>query len=95
MREHAHAVANQLRAVLADGFAMRHILVSEVLGGGEGEGLLLGDGRAGGHGAAHVEHGVDGVNGGGAGVLEHGEDGFDVRLKLRQVFPAKRPRALR
>ena len=95
MREHAHPVANQLRAVLADGFAMRHVLVGEVLGGGEGEGLLLGDGRADGHRATHIQHRVDGVNGGGPGVLQHGEDGFHLRLNLRQILPAKRPRALR
>ena len=95
MREHPHAVANQLRPVLADGFAMRHVLVGEVLGGGEGEGLLLGDGGAGGHRATHIKHRVDGVHSGGAGLLQHGENFFHIRLKLHQVLAAKRPRALR
>lgn len=68
--------------MLADGFAMRRILVREVSSGSEGEGLLLGNGRAGGHRAAHLEHGVDWVNGGGAGFREGLKNRGDVRLKL-------------
>ena len=44
---------------------MPHIFVGKFLGGGERERLLFGHGFAARHFAAHVVHGVDGINGGG------------------------------
>ena len=69
----------------ADGFAVGDVAVGEFLGGGQGEGLLLGHGGAGRHGAEHVVHGVHGVHGGGPGVGEGLVNGVGVDGEFFQV----------
>ena len=65
--EDARAIFDELGAVATDGAAVGDVVLGELVGGGEGEFLFLGNGAAGGEGGADVVHGVDEVNGGGAG----------------------------
>ena len=92
--EDAHAVANQLGAVPADGLAVLDVFVGELLGGRQRQRLLLRHGVAGSQDAAHLVHRVDRVHGGGPGGLEGAVDCLQVRREAFQVVAAKGARAL-
>ena len=74
---------------------MLHVFIGKFLGGGEGEGLLFGDGLAGLHGGAHAVQGIDGVDGGGAGGGEGLINELDVGGEFFAIRTAKGQDALR
>ena len=90
-----HAVANQLRPVFSNFFAMLNIFVGELLGGGEGKGLLFFDSLAGTHGGIDIVHGVDGINGGGPRIGKCLVNNFKMGGEFLQVASPKCKRALR
>ena len=94
MGQHAHAVADERRAVDPDLAAMGDVLVGEMLRGGERQRLLLGHGLAGGHRRPDVDHGVHRIHRRRTRLGQRALDDIDVRDELRQVFPAERPGSL-
>ena len=94
MGEDGHAVADEPGAVFAELAAMADVLVGEFLGGGEGEGLFLGDRFARGERGADLAHRVHRVNGGGPGVLQGLIDAVEVGLEGGKAPAAEGPGTL-
>ena len=93
MGQHAHAVADQFSAVLADRFTMPRIFLRKFLGGGECQCLLFRHGFATRHHAADIIHRVHRVHGGRAGFLQRGVNRFNMAGKFLAVAAVKSPRA--
>ena len=94
MREDVRAGADQFFAVPADGGAVANVLAGKFLGGGQGQGLLLGHGGSGPQGAEDGVHGVDRVNRGRAGGLEGLINEMEMGGKPGRIAAAKSARTL-
>ena len=94
MRQDLHAVADELRAVPADLFAMADVLVREFLRGGKREGLFLFDGIAAAHRRQHIVHRVDRIDSSRPRGFQGPVNGFNVGRKIFEMIATECPRAL-
>src|ERR1051325_1583007 len=94
MRQDAHAFLDQSGSVNADCLAMLHVLVCEVFGGAQRNGLLFGDCFSADQQRANGVHRVHWINCGWTSFGEGSVNALHLRFELIELLAAKRAQPL-